>query len=378
VAERILITGGAGFIGTRLAERALASGRDVRIVDAFVPQVHGEVPRAPAWMSDCDLRRGDVRDPALMRQAVEGVDTVFHLAAETGTGQSMYAMQRYVDVNAGGTAVLLEALQQVGTSQPRVILASSRAVYGEGQYACSSCGVVSPPLRHPQRLAQGRWEPLCPSCGREIESIATTEAATTHPVSVYGTTKLAQELLVSHYSHAFDVPVAALRLQNVYGAGQSLVNPYTGILTHFFNAVRRHAPPRVFEDGRESRDFVYVDDVVEAMFAASRLGAGFHVVNIGSGVRTSIFQLATAMCAGMNAAVAPVIVGEYRVGDVRHCVADLTRARQLLGYSPRTDLAAGLREFVEWAASQAPSTASESLANRELAAMGLLRSANDT
>jgi dTDP-L-rhamnose 4-epimerase len=378
MADRILITGGAGFIGRRLAQRTLAAGWDVRIVDAFLPQVHGEAPVVPSWLSgDCDLRRGDVRDPDVMRSAVADIDVVFHLAAETGTGQSMYAIQRYVDVNAGGTAVLLEALQQSGDRCRILVNASSRAVYGEGQYHCPTCGIVHPPLRDPQRLARGEWDPTCPSCGSRIDAVATREDAVTRPVSVYGTTKLAQELLSSHYGHAFDTSVVSLRFQNVYGLGQSLLNPYTGILTHFFNTLRRGDSPRVFEDGRESRDFVHVDDVVAALLAAVIADPGHHTVNIGSGVRTTILQLAEAMRDVMRVDVTPVVVGEYRVGDVRHCVADLTRARQLLDYSPAVPLEAGLVEFVAWAASQQPSAASEATANHELAALGLLRSAKN-
>jgi dTDP-L-rhamnose 4-epimerase len=373
----LLITGGAGFIGSHLARRALADGWRVRIVDALVPQVHGDSAQLPDWMSsECEFLGGDVRDADLMQRAVDGVDAVAHLAADTGTGQSMYAVQKYVDVNVGGTAVLLEALQRA-TACRRLVVASSRAVYGEGQYSCKHCGVVHPPLRDPARLARGEWEPVCPECGGPVESMATGERALTRPVSVYGTTKLAQELLAENHGTAFGLPVLLLRFQNVYGPGQSLVNPYTGILTHFFNAIRRGSAPRVFEDGLESRDFVHVDDVVSAVMAALRAdGDGGHTLNVGSGIRTSIQQLALDMCRVMRSAVEPAVVGEFRIGDIRHSVADLTTARRVLGYAPRIELATGLAQFVEWASAQQQSSSSEATANSELASLGLLRSAN--
>ncbi|PYR93745.1 MAG: epimerase [Acidobacteria bacterium] len=376
--DTILITGGAGFIGRRLARRALAAGWHVRILDALVAQVHGANPVLPGWISaECDLRLADVRDADAVKQAAHSADLVVHLAAETGTGQSMYAMHRYTDVNVSGTARVFEALQRESRCR-RVIVASSRAVYGEGRYTCANCGPVFPPSREPERLSRGEWDPPCPSCGGPIQSVPTDESSRTAPVSVYGTTKLSQELLAFNFSVATGVPVFALRFQNVYGAGQSLSNPYTGILTHFFNAVRRGDAPRVFEDGQESRDFVHVDDVTSAVVRAFDAPlSGFDVVNVGAGTRTIIKELADLIVTVAGRSEPPVIVGDYRVGDVRHSVADLHHAALALGYRPEVPLASGVREFLEWAGAEPVSGASEQSANRELAAMNLLRSAHD-
>jgi dTDP-L-rhamnose 4-epimerase len=285
----------------------------------------------------------------------------------------MYAIHRYVDVNVGGTAMLLECLVPHAARVRKVVIASSRAVYGEGKYACGRCGIVYPEGRSHEALAAGRWEPVCPRCAGPVESLPTDEESRTCPASTYGATKVSQELLAAAFGPAFGVSVVTLRYQNVYGAGQSLGNPYTGILTHFFSALRRHEPPRVFEDGLESRDFVHVDDVVEATMRALESPAE-GVFNVGSGARTSILALAEAMCRSIAPDITPVIVSEYRVGDIRHCVADLRRAAAHLNYSPRVSLEAGLREFKTWAAGEPERGASVAVANNELATYGLLRS----
>jgi dTDP-L-rhamnose 4-epimerase len=374
--ERVLVTGGAGFIGRRLAQHLLHAGYHVRILDALIAQVHGSEPALPDWMrGDCDLQIGDVRDRDAVARAVEGVDSVIHLAAETGTAQSMYAIHRYVDVNVSGTAMLLDCLVPRADRLRRLVIASSRAVYGEGKYDCARCGVVYPQGRSRAALAAGQWEPLCPECAGPIAAMPTDEDSRTQPTSTYGATKRSQELLGATFGPSFGVPVAALRYQNVYGAGQSLGNPYTGILTHFFSALRRHEPPRVFEDGLETRDFVHVEDAVAAAVLALTTSAE-GVFNVGSGVRTSILSLAAAMCRSVAPGISPVVVSEYRVGDIRHCVADLQRARARLNYVPRVSLDAGLAEFTAWAAGEPVSAMSVSAANRELVAYGLLRSAD--
>jgi dTDP-L-rhamnose 4-epimerase len=376
----LLITGGAGFLGTRLARLALSEGWTVRILDSLLAQVHGSHPVIPDWMvRECDFRRGDVRDPETVRAAVKGATSVVHLAAETGTGQSMYSVQRYVDGNVNGTAVVLDALLARESACERVVIASSRAVYGEGRYSCVACGEVFPLLRQKERLDQGIWEPPCPKCGGPIDSLPTHEQSATQPVSVYGTTKLSQELLGANISHATGMPVVVLRFQNVYGAGQSLSNPYTGILTHFFNAIRKGDAPKVFEDGRESRDFVHVGDAGAAiMQSLSKPIRGTATINVGSGERTTIQELAIAMCKAMRSARMPVVVGRYRVGDIRHCVADLSVATRLLNYAPKVRLEAGLAEFLGWAGSQPPALDVGSDANEELSAFGLLRTVRES
>jgi dTDP-L-rhamnose 4-epimerase len=371
--ERILITGGAGFIGRRLARHLLGAGDEVRILDVLLPQVHGNSPALPRWLEqDCELQVASVLDRDAVAAAVKGIDAVVHLAAETGTAQSMYAIHRCTDVNVSGTALLLECLVPHLERIRSVIVASSRAVYGEGKYDCARCGIVYPTGRTREALAAGRWEPVCPQCGGDVTSLPTDEASLTRPTSTYGVTKLSQELLLAAFGPAFDVAVAALRYQNVYGGGQSLGNPYTGILTHFFTAVRRQEPPRVFEDGFESRDFVHVDDVVNATVRAIRASAR-GTFNVGSGVRTTIWTLAELMCRTLGGDLRPQVVSEYRVGDIRHCVADLRRAAAALGYEPQVTLEAGMREFVEWAIAQPDTGVPVANANRELAAFGLLK-----
>lgn len=375
MAERVLVTGGAGFIGTRLVRRLLKEGFNVRVLDVLLPQVHGESPRVSEWLArDAELIVADIRDHSAVDAAVRDVDAVVHLAAETGTGQSMYAIEQCVSVNAGGTATLLQCLAPHSHRIGKLVLSSSRAVYGEGKYLCAACGPVFPASRRGEDLAAARWDPLCPQCGGEICSVPTDEESRIAPASIYGATKASQELLVTAFAAAFNIPAVVLRYQNVYGGGQSLGNPYTGILTHFFSALRGGQPPRVFEDGRESRDFVHIDDVIDAttLAVSSRVHGVF---NVGSGVATTILALAQAMCSSMQARVTPVVVPEYRVGDIRHSVADLSKAESRLGYRPRMTLGDGLAEFIAWASDQ-PIGTSAAQANRELAALGLLRSAD--
>ena len=377
MAERVLITGGAGFIGARLARQLLDRGRTVRILDNLHPQVHGpEVALPPSLTEECELHVGDIRDPAAVGRAVADVDSAVHLAAETGTGQSMYAVHRYSDVNVGGTAVLLEHMARQAGRIGKLVVASSRAVYGEGKYVCARCGVVYPRARTAAALAAGQWEPVCPGCGLRIEAVATDEESRTVPTSIYGASKMSQELLATAFGPAVETAVVTLRYQNVYGAGQSLSNPYTGILTHFFSAIRRGESPRVFEDGRESRDFVHVSDVVRATVAALDY-PGSGVFNVGTGVQTTIMALAQAMCRQAGATVLPKVVGDYRVGDIRHCFADFSRAQRELAYVPQVDLESGLREFLDWADAQPAERRRVDEANRELLAHGLLRSGRD-
>jgi dTDP-L-rhamnose 4-epimerase len=347
--QRVLITGGAGFIGTRLARELVSRDIEVRVLDSFLPQVHGPDAQPPRWLErDCDLRIGDIRDRRVVWEAVRDVDAIVHLAADTGTGQSMTEIHRYTDVNAGGTAMLLECLLPHTSRLQGLVLASSRSVYGEGKYECERCGIVYPGPRSPEALAASRWEPPCPTCAGPIESRPTDEDSVLRPGSIYGATKLAQEQLVTTFGSAAGMPVTVLRYQNVYGAGQSLGNPYTGILTHFFCALHRGSAPRVFEDGLESRDFVHVSDVVRAT-ASALASASSGIFNVGTGASTSILELARSMCRLFGSGIEPVVVPEYRVGDIRHCVADLRRTARELDFAPRVPLESGLREFVEWA-----------------------------
>jgi dTDP-L-rhamnose 4-epimerase len=348
-----LITGGAGFVGRSLVQALLQDGRRVRVLDSLSTQIHGPEPRLPPELEGAEFLHGDVRDADRLATALAGVENVVHLAAETGVGQSMYEVERYVDANDRGTASLLQAV--IASRRPTpVVLASSRAVYGEGLFSCPRCGEVSPAPRDPDMLRRAAWDPVCPVCGGVIDPIATHEDAPTRPGSIYAATKLAQEHLCSIVGNAYGAPITVLRYFNVYGPGQSLSNPYTGILSTFYARAQSGRAIEVYEDGRESRDFVYIDDVVEATRKALQHAEGpppanGQVLNVGSGVPVSIAELAAAMLRAGHWDVPVRITGAYRIGDVRHAIADTRRAARVLGFTAATSLDDGLRQWLAWA-----------------------------
>ena len=368
---RVLVTGGAGFIGSHTVDALVDLGHDVVVLDNLDPDVHGPQPRRPAGLHPAArLVQADVRDGATLGSLVEGADVVFHLAACTGVGQSMYQPRRYVEVNVAGTAALLEALQRARHRVRRVVVASSRAVYGEGAYHCDACGPVTPQARARTRLEAGDWEPPCPACGGPAAAVATGEAATLCPGSVYGVTKLAQEQACLSVGAAYGIPVVALRYFNVFGPGQSLRNPYTGVLTAFFNCIRSGAAPEVYEDGLESRDFVHVADVVRAnLLAMERDEVVGRAVNVGSGERVTLMDVARGM-AGLMDGSPPVVSGRFRLGDVRHCFADLGLARRVLGQQAAIPFADGLADVVGGLAGDSADDRS-AVALEELQARGL-------
>lgn len=347
---RIAITGGMGFIGRALSRRLLADSHSVLLIDDLSPQIHGELP-APAIPPGAELRRLDVRCLVGEPQLLGGCDAVVHLAAETGTAQSMYRIRHYVGVNEMGTAALLEAIAQCSRRPRRIVLASSRSVYGEGAYVetASADRLIQPASRSAEQLAAERWEVIGPG-GQPLQPVATPEDLAFAPGSVYAATKAAQELLLMAGAPALGVKPVILRFQNVYGEGQSLQNPYTGIISIFFNRARQGMEIPIYEDGLESRDFVHVDDIVDGLVAA--LGADLPdgvAINLGTGRPTSVAELAATLISASGYVVPVRVTGEYRVGDIRHCFADITRARALLGFAPRVGLAEGLRRFCAWA-----------------------------
>ena len=354
----------------------VADGHHVRVLDSLTAQVHGPAARVPAALAGAEWIAGDIRDAARVRAALTEVEAVVHLAAETGVGQSMYEVERYVDVNERGTACLLQGI--IGQERPvRLVLASSRAVYGEGRYRCPRCGEVSPPPREVARLEHALWEPLCPRCGGAIDPVATDEEALPRPGSVYAATKLAQEHLCAIVGNAYGLSTTMLRYFNVYGPGQSLSNPYTGILATFAARARGGRAIEIFEDGAESRDFVFIDDVVAATRAAllqpvEARQSHVQVLNIGSGVAVTIADLARAMLRVGGWDVPLLVSGAYRVGDVRHAVADTRRAAQVLGFSATTTVEDGLRRWLAWAADGAYEDGTDA-AVADLAAWGLYR-----
>ena len=341
----VLVTGGAGFLGCHLV-RALVPDHEVVVLDVMSPQVHGPVPNRPASLvSDARLVVGDVRDAGVVGPLVDGCDVVVHLAASTGVGQSMYEIRDYFDVNVTGTAVVLEACQRARQRPARLVLASSRAIYGEGRYYCQGCGPVVPWPRTAEDLAAGRWEPPCPRCGETCRADATPEQSPPSPASIYAISKLAQEQAVLAVGRAAGIDAVALRLFNVYGPGQSSQNPYTGVVNAFMARALSGAASDVYEDGDASRDFVHVEDVTSAleMAATGRLAPG--VINVGTGRATTLLQAASIVAEALGAPP-PVINGAYRVGDVRHSCADVAAAAEL-GVVAKVGVEEGLRDLAE-------------------------------
>ncbi len=348
----VLVTGGAGFIGTHLTRHLLEIGHEVTVLDNFCPQVHAEKANlAPDLQSHVRLVVGDVADPSVLAPALDWTECVVHLAAETGTGQSMYEVSRYERTNLGGTALIYELLAKSQRRKvERIVVASSRAIYGEGAYRCEEHGIVYPAPRSSAEKKTGLFDPLCPVCGGACKVALTQETAPLQPTSFYGLTKQVEEQMALMFGKVLGIPSFALRYQNVYGPGQSLKNPYTGILAIFSNLARAGRLIQVFEDGQESRDFVYVEDVVHATAAClSSEVKGCETVNVGSNERSSVLTVANEINAFFGNHSDLKITGAFREGDIRHGVADLTKARSLLGYEPKWSFPDGLRRFLGWA-----------------------------
>jgi dTDP-L-rhamnose 4-epimerase len=344
---RVLITGGAGFVGSHLADELLAQGYQVRVLDVLAEQVHGEQRTWPDYLSgEVERVRGDVRDRQAVREALEGVDKVFHFAAAVGVGQSMYEIEHYTDVNNRGTAVLLEALASAPVQ--RLIVASSMSLYGEGLYVDRSGREIAPPERSPEALRKAQWELL--DGGETLRPVPTHEGKTPVPTSVYALSKLDQEKLCLIVGQAYGIPTTALRFFNIYGTRQALSNPYTGVLAIFASRYLNRKPPRIFEDGRQRRDFVHVSDVARACrLALEKPESAGKAINIGSGRDISIAEVAEAMADALGIDdLPPEITGSFRAGDIRHCFADISLARELLGYEPRVSLEQGMAELVQW------------------------------
>jgi dTDP-L-rhamnose 4-epimerase len=345
-----LITGGAGFIGSHLAQILLERGYRVRVLDSLVPQVHGPERRFPPHLDprvECIL--GDIRDREIVSSALREVDLVFHLAALTGVGQSMYQVDAYTQTNVGGTATLLRCLVDRPPRLRRLVLASSRAVYGEGKYMCVSCGTVYPQSRSVHQLDAKQWELACPRCEEQISSAPTDESSLLQPSSVYAITKKAQEELVLCVGQAYELPVTILRYFNVYGPGQAPSNPYTGLIVTFLSRLMSGQLPELYEDGQMQRDFVHVRDVVDATVTAAECPEAIgQVINVGSGKGVTVAQVAEVLIEIVGASESARQVGVARVGDVRHVVADIRRAMEILGYAPQVSLREGLTELVEW------------------------------
>jgi dTDP-L-rhamnose 4-epimerase len=347
----VLITGGAGFIASHCAALLLRQGCEVRALDNLDAQIHGAERRPPAYLDRrIDLVVGDIRSPRLVRRALAGVDAVIHLAARVGVGQSMYEVADYTDVNSRGTAVLLEAMVERARRRPfaRLVVASSMSVYGEGLYRTADGTLVPVVERAARRLKSGLWEPT-DADGEPLEPLPTPETKPVSMGSVYALSKYDQERLCLLVGGAYDIPTVALRFFNVYGPHQALSNPYSGVLAIFAARLLNNRSPLVFEDGEQRRDFVYVGDVAEACRLALCSDAAIgHAVNIGSGRAVTINQVARLLAEALGVAIEPEVTGECRVGDIRHCFPDISQARSVLGYRPRTTLEEGIGKLVAW------------------------------
>ncbi len=373
----VCVTGGLGFIGSHLIRDLRSRGYSVRVMDNLSPQIHGHLPAVDGSLaldSGVQVTRADLTVTSGLGDFLQGADCLVHLASETGTAQSMYEIAHYNAVNSQGTARLMDWLVNARHSIKKVILASSRSIYGEGAYRCWTCGVVTPLPRTTGALAAGRWEPECPGCLGPLQLIATPEQSSPAPASIYAATKLAQEDLFRIACGSSGIPFGILRFQNVYGEGQSLRNPYTGILSIFSTRIRRGLVLPIFEDGLESRDFVFVGDVVKAvrlcLEAQTVVGQTF---NVGSGIPTSVLDVATMLIQVFKGRSVTEVTGQYRLGDIRHCYADIAALRSATGFEPEVGLEAGLARFATWVASQPLPEDGLDQANQVLMEKGLMK-----
>lgn len=355
--KNILITGGAGFIGSNLALKLISKGYTVTVLDNLSPQIHGENPKetSPLFLSIKDKVKfieGTVTNIEDWKKALEGQDAIVHYAAETGTGQSMYEVQKYVDVNVTGTSLMLDSLVNGSYDVKKVIVASSRSIYGEGKYMSKELGAVYPKHRIAEDMDGGYFEPNYAGSS-ELTLVATDEDSKIHPSSVYGITKQNQEQMVLTVCPTIGIAGVAFRYQNVYGPGQSLKNPYTGILSIFSTQIKNGNGINIFEDGKESRDFVFIDDVVDAtILGIEREEANNLVFNVGTGVATDVITVAESLLKNYGVEVPITISGNYRLGDIRHNYADLTKINSTLGFEPKYSFEQGLKQFTDWVNTQ--------------------------
>ncbi len=376
--KNILITGGAGFIGSRLALALKQRGCVLTVLDNLSPQIHGAHPRQSALFRSIEgqvrFMEGDVTDRETLTAALQGQDAVVHYAAETGTGQSMYQIDRYTRINVGGTSLLLDILANQPHSVKRVIVASSRSIYGEGKYRSARHGVVYPAHRSADAMTAGDFEVTHPHDGSPLELLATDEESQIHPSSVYGITKQVQEQLVMTVCPSIGIEGVALRYQNVYGPGQSLSNPYTGILSIFSNLIMSGKAINIFEDGRESRDFVYIDDVVAAtVLSLFTPAAAGQVFNVGSGTPIDVMTVARTLVRRLGTEVPVNISGNFRIGDIRHNFACLEKASRLIGFKPAHDFESGIGLFCDWVKTQGPAASDYEGSIAEMKQRGLLK-----
>jgi dTDP-L-rhamnose 4-epimerase len=349
---KILVTGGAGFIGSFITDALVEEGHDVRILDSLEPQVHQN--KTPDYLNPkAEFIKGDVRDASILKEALKDIEIVFHQAALVGVGQSMYQVKRYLEVNTLGTANLMDFLINSNNNVKKIIVASSMSTYGEGSYKCDKCGIVNPSLRTEQQMKTNQWELHCPSCNNIVVPIPTKESKIQDITSIYALSKKDQEDMVINLGKTYGIPTVALRYFNVYGPRQSLSNPYTGVAAIFMSRIKNNHPPIVYEDGMQSRDFVSVHDVVQANILAMKdNNANYEIFNVGSGKIITIKSIAEKLSKLYNVDIKPKITNQFRKGDVRHCFADISKIRSKLGYDPKISFEEGMKELITWSSDQ--------------------------
>lgn len=357
MAENILITGGAGFIGSNLSLKLLKLGYNITVLDNLNPQIHGEnVENSYTYnliKNKVHFIHGSINNIDDIKKSIKDVDVIVHLASETGTGQSMYSINEYVDTNITGTSKILDVLANNANNVRKILLSSSRSIYGEGKYKCEEHGNVYPGARSEKDMLEGDFSVKCPICNETVEMLHTDENSKQHPSSIYGYTKLAQEHLVNIVCNSIGLPYTILRFQNVYGPGQSLKNPYTGILSIFSTAIKNNNNINIFEDGLETRDFVYIDDVVDALIESiTNEKSNNEIFNVGSGVATDVLTIAKTLKDKYRSDIEINISGNFRLGDIRHNVADLSKIQEKLNYTPKVPFEKGLTNFVNWVEEQ--------------------------
>jgi dTDP-L-rhamnose 4-epimerase len=351
--EKVLVTGGAGFIGSHTVDLLVEKGYGVTVLDSLEPQVHGPNANPPDYLNPkAEFVRGDILDSKLLGRSVQESDAVIHLAAQVGVGQSMYQVDRYINGNTRATSLLLDILVAKASPVKKLVVASSMSIYGEGKYWCEkSSSEVYPGIRTEEQLNKKKWEQVCPSCGSVVKPIPTSEDKPLLPASIYAMSKRHQEEMCLLIGLTYGLPTVALRYFNVYGPRQSLSNPYTGVCAIFSSRILNNSPPYIFEDGKQLRDFIHVRDIAKANVLALESNSAQGVpINIGTGSPISILEIAQMLIElyGKKGTLTPVVSQEYRKGDTRHCYANIQRARKLLNFTPDIDFKDGLRELVQW------------------------------
>jgi dTDP-L-rhamnose 4-epimerase len=346
--KKVLVTGGAGFIGSFLVDKLIEEGHEVKILDSLDTQVHKN-GKAPDYLNPkAEFIKGDVTKKQDLEKAIEGVEIVFHKAAVVGVGQSMYEIERYVENNTKGTASLLDFIVNRENSVEKILVASSMSTYGEGLYQCEECGLVEPCLRKEEQMAKGEWEVQC-NCGRELKPVPTPESKSQDCNSIYALTKKDQEEMVLMTGKAYGIPAVAFRYFNVLGPRQSLSNPYTGVAAIFLSRIKNNNPPVIYEDGLQTRDFVSVHDIVQANLLGMKSStADYEVFNVGSGNPIPIKQVAETLIDITGAELKPEITEKFRKGDVRHCYSDISKIRKKLGFEPRVSFREAIEEIIDW------------------------------